>query len=240
MQYRKIGIALFIIIASFTCGHITSCNSDLITTKYFTESIIALFENLKTLSEGMKLSDFVSSISAILTLILAFKAYRSWLSQQINTDSYMYAKNYLSKSSEIKETIREIQRHYNHLHLKAGMIPITKEECAQRLILIEKLSESLYQSTLKLIDARSELQFWVVSLTELFDEKHEIIINHLNQLQTVMPSYCNQLHRYHIEEKKNTKDVDNEELFFNKHLKAINEAITSRHDVKFTDMFKLK
>lgn len=242
MKYSKIEIAfLFIaIFVSFNIGVVISLDDYLVAHNNYSEFFKVLLESFFPLVKGIKITDIVSSTSALLTLILAFKAYQSWLSQKINNDSYQYAKNYLSKSTEMKEIIREIQRQYNNLHIKKGMRPITEDECTQRLHFIGKLSENLFQTTLKLTDAKSELQFWVVSLTELFEEKHDIVIDHVSQLQTVMLSYSSQLHLFHHKNKQNFTDLDSEKLFFEKHSNVINETISSRHDMKFNDMFILK
>lgn len=194
---------------------------------------------LKSIS-GVKITDIISALSASLTLAFAFTAYKNWLSTKIKEDSYSYAKNYISKCTQINSIVRSIENQYNQLHLKAGMLPISESECAKKIDFISTLSNNLYQASLDLTDAKNELQFWVVSLTSPFEEKHDILIDHIHQLLTVMLGYSSQLQAFHILKKKNHDILNSEREFFYKHLSVINNTLTSRHGIKFNEMFVIK
>jgi hypothetical protein len=192
----------------------------------------------KSAFNGIKWTDVASVVVNFLGFFYAFYTYHQWRSTKQKEDSYLVAKKYLSSIEQVHETLQELNLYYHQMCPAPGIIFESQDVSAQRVEHVNRVWHHLYQTTMTLVNAKRELIFWNVSLTDVFSEKHEKLVTELDCISSI--SFClnSQLYHFLLMKQDNLQEVTREKEMFDQHYHIVNEITHERIIMGFEKVFK--
>jgi hypothetical protein len=190
--------------------------------------------------KGIPWTNIVSTVTTLSGFLLAITTYNQWLSNKKRDDAYLVAKNYLSALNEIREILRELSFQYWHLCPSEGLLVEAKEISGKRIEHANNLSHSLYLARVNINQAKSELTFWNVRLSDSFEEKHKSFNNNLASVDVIMMGLNSQLYQYHVKDKENLGDVLSHKEMYDKYMNSVTDILDERVLLGFEKVFKFE
>jgi len=194
-----------------------------------------------------KWTDFASLVVAFAGVALAYITFFRWWHNKKRDDSYHVSKDYLNVLNEVQEVLREIDFQYFYLCPAPGLLVEGDEVSFKRIEQLDQLTHQLYLCRVHLANAKSELIFWDVKLSELFEKEHEELLKCLANVNSVMNGLNSQLFHYYRthstdpnESHKYMIEVDRHKKMFVGYLKSIREVLDKRKLLKFDSIFTFK
>jgi Txe/YoeB family toxin of Txe-Axe toxin-antitoxin module len=190
--------------------------------------------------KGVPWTNIVSTVTTLSGFLLAFTTYYQWLSNKKRDDAYLVAKNYLSALNEIREILRELNFQYWHLCPSPGQLVEQKETYSKRIEHVSNLSHSLYLARVNLNQAKSELTFWKVRLSDSFEEKHNFFNKDLTNIGVVMTGFNSQLYHYHVKDNENIGEVLSHKEMYDSYVNSVTSVLDERVLLGFEKVFKFE
>jgi len=187
--------------------------------------------------KGVSWTNILSSITTLSGFLLAFASYNQWLSNKKRDDAYLVAKDYLGSLNEIMEILREINFQYFHLCPSPGLSVELNEISQKRIEHVHNLSHSLYLARVRLNQAKSELVFWKVRLSDTFDEKHNSFNKDLTNINVVMTGLNSQLYHHYFKDNENLDEVLRHKDMYDQYMNAVTTILDERVLLGFEKVF---
>lgn len=188
----------------------------------------------------VKWTDIASLSVTFFGFSLAFFTYHQWLRNKKKEDSYFAAKKYLAAINQVQETLNELFFHYNHICPSPGLAVEQKDVSLQRLDHINKVWHDIYYTRMSLMKAKTELEFWNVSLTDEFAEKHEVFVKELSNISVVATVLNSKLFHFINNDRTNINDVIHQKSMFDEYYRILVGVAHKRITMGFEKVFKFK
>lgn len=189
------------------------------------------------LLRGVTWTSIVSSCATVVGVSLALLTYNQWLTNKRKDDSYLIAKGYLRALNELREILREIDFHYSHLCPAPGVLVEPTEIAEKRIKHLDALRNSLSLARINLSEARSELTFWEVNLSDIFSNKHDSLMQDAINILNVMLGLNNQLYHHRFNQSQNHQEIVSQKIMFDGYSNSIKTILNERLSLSFEDFF---